>query len=139
MLENVLAEVQPQTEYESRGCLDSLQEAKEQPVVAGVSPMQLFFDRNPEIVGGSPERQSRSQLVSARPRRWTGFESSIDREKKIDVALRQAECQESVGHLPGDIVAAWRMIKGCGIPGKRAHQRWRPGVCMGAVRGNCWS
>ena len=32
--------------------------------------------------------------------------------------------------LPGDMVAVWRMMKGGGIPGKRAHHRWRLGMCM---------
>ena len=40
--------------------------------------------------------------------------------------------------LPGDMVAVWRMVMGGGIPGKRAHHRWKPGVCMGSVRGNNW-
>ena len=47
MLEDVLADVQPQTEYEWR---DALQEAKNSLLsVSGVSPMQLAFGRNPEI------------------------------------------------------------------------------------------
>eukprot|EP00959_Pyramimonas_sp_CCMP1952_P131197 2742811-Pyramimonas_sp.AAC.1 len=41
-------------------------------------------------------------------------------------------------YLPGDMVAVWRMMKNKGIPGKRAHHRWRPGICIGEVRGNYW-
>ena len=38
--------------------------------------------------------------------------------------------------LPGDMVTVWRMMKGDGIPGKRAHHRRRRGLCVGAVRSN---
>ena len=52
MLEDVLADVQPQTECEWRGCLNALQEAKKSLLlVSSVSPMQLVFGRNPEILG----------------------------------------------------------------------------------------
>ena len=53
MLEDVLADVQPQTEYElERECPDALQEAKNSLLsVSGVSPMQLVFGRNPDISG----------------------------------------------------------------------------------------
>ena len=52
MLEDVLEDVQPQTEHEWTECLDALQEAKNSLLsVSGVSPMQLVFGRNPEIPG----------------------------------------------------------------------------------------
>ena len=51
MLEAALADVQPQTAYEWRECLDALQEAKNSLLsVSEVSPMQLVFGRNPEIL-----------------------------------------------------------------------------------------
>eukprot|EP00959_Pyramimonas_sp_CCMP1952_P004665 97634-Pyramimonas_sp.AAC.1 len=35
------------------------------------------------------------------------------------------------------MVAVWRKVKGA-IAGKTSSYRWRPGICVGPVRGNCW-
>ncbi|CAK0868212.1 unnamed protein product [Prorocentrum cordatum] len=43
-----------------------------------------------------------------------------------------------VKYQPSDMVAVWRMMRNKGIPGKRAHHRWRPGIYMGEVRGKYW-
>ena len=52
MLQHVLFDVQPQTEYECGECLEALHEAKTSLLaVAGVSPMQLVFGRCPETPG----------------------------------------------------------------------------------------
>ena len=49
MLEDVLDEVQPQTEFWVGECLDTRQEAKNNLLsVSGVSPMQLVFGRSPD-------------------------------------------------------------------------------------------
>ena len=77
VLEDVLAEVQPQTEYEWEECLDSLQEAKKSLFsVAGVcvcvslSLMQLVFGRHPEIPGyllsDNPDPTANSSLLHDR-------------------------------------------------------------------------
>ena len=140
LLEDVLADVQPQTEYKWRECFDALQEARNSLLsVSGVSPMQLAFGQGSWEISGS----DREQFASTRQRRWTGGQSSDNSENEINAQLRQAQCQESAGHQtasgtnfpPGDMVAVWRMTKGGGIPGKEAH---RPGICVGSVRGNYW-
>ena len=39
----------------------------------------------------------------------------------------------------GEMVAVWRKNRGAsGSSTKWAHHRWRPGICMGQVRGNYW-
>ena len=103
MPEDVLADLQPQTEYEWRECLDALPEAKNSLLsVSGVSSMQLVFGRNPEIPGDlSSENRDliASSSLLTRQRRWTGGESPDNREKEMNGALRQAESQGSAGHL----------------------------------------
>ena len=92
MLEDVVADVQPQTEYEWRECLDALPEAKNSLLtVSGVSLMQLVFPvRSQEPL----KRQSRTgtdQFFSTRQRRWTCGENSDDRENEIGAAFGHTE------------------------------------------------
>ena len=98
---------------------------------------------------GPPERQSgsdREQFVSARQRRWTGGESADDREKHINVALRQAECLHEWYWLSfpetwlqcGASIDDVLVSQGGGITRQRAHHGLRPGKCMGSVRANYW-
>ena len=116
-----MAEVQPQTEYEWRDCLDALQEAKNTLLsVSGVSPMQMVFGRNPEILG---------DLLSDNPDLVTN--SSF---REFERSRERSCCSTPTNCMPGE---RWKM-KGGGILGKRAHHRWRPGICMGPIRGNCW-
>ena len=102
MLEDVLADVQPQTEYEWRECLDALQEAKNSLLsVSGVSPMQLVFGRNPEIPGdllsGNPDLIANSSLLHDRGA-WSSGESSDSCQNETDTAFGQVECTKSAGH-----------------------------------------
>ena len=81
MLEDVLADVQPQTEYEWGECLDALQAAKNSLLsVSGVSPMQLVFGRNPDIpinlLSNNPDLVA-NRFAAARQRCRTGGESCL--------------------------------------------------------------
>ena len=143
MLENVLADVQPQTEYEWRECLDALQEARGSLLsVSGVSPFQLVFGRNPEIQGNllsdNPDLIANSFMLHDRDAGQAVRVRTIERTKLMLhsdklTAWRALDTRPRgvPTFLPGDMVAVWRMMKGGGIPGKRAHHRWRPGMCMG--------
>ena len=67
MLEDVLADVQPHTEYEWRECFDALQEANNSLLsVSGVSPMQLVFGRNPVLPGDNPDLIASSSFLRDR-------------------------------------------------------------------------
>ena len=142
MLEDVLAEMQPQTEPEWRECLDALQEAKNsQSSVSGLSPMRLEFGRNPEIPGNllsdNPDLISNSSVLHDRRRTGSGSEGSDNRKNEVDASFGQVECKESIGHQTASGTDVPSRRRG-GIPGMRAHHRWRPGICTGAVRGNFW-
>ena len=128
MLEDVLTEVQPQTEHERRECLDASQEAQNSLLsVSGVSPMQLVFGRNPEIPGNllsdNPDLIAHSSMLHDRDAGQAARVRTIERTKlmphsdKLN-AKRALDTRSRVGptFLPGDMVAAWRMMKDGGIP-----------------------
>ena len=148
LLEDVLADVQPQTEYKWRECFDALQEAKNSLLsVSGVSPMQVAFCRKPGILGDlrNPDLIASSSLLHDRGAGQAARVRTIARTKLMlhsdkPNARRALDTRPRVvpTFLPGDMVAVWRMTKGGGIPGKQAHHRWRPGICVGSVRGNYW-
>ena len=137
MLDDVLPAVQPQTECECRECLAALQEAKDSLLsVSGVSPIQLV-SRDP---GDHPDLIASSSVLHDR---GAGeVESSDDRENEFMLhsdklsARRAPDTRQRVvpTFLPGTVVAVWRMMKGGGIPGKRAQRRWRPGLNLPKVR-----
>ena len=146
MLEDVLADVEPQTECELRECLDSLQESKNSLFsVSGVTPMQLVFGRDPETPGDllrkNPDLVANSSLLHDRDAGRAARVRTIARTKlmlhsdKLN-SRRALDTRPRVvpTFLPGDMVAVWRMMKGGGIAGKRAHHRWRPEICLGPVR-----
>ena len=111
--------------------------------------MQLVFGRNPEIPGDllsdNPDLIANSSQLHDRGAGQAARVRTVARTKlmlhsdKLN-ARRALDTRPRVvpTFLPGDMVAVWRMMKGGGIPGKRAHHRWRPGLCMDAVRGNYW-
>ena len=107
---------------------------------------QLVFSGNPEIPGNfvsdNPNLIANFSMLRDREtpgqaaRFWT-----IARTKLMKLnATRALDTRPRVvpTFLQGDMVAVWRMMNGGDILGKRAHHRWRPGVCMGAVRSNYW-
>ena len=125
MLEDVLADVQPQTEYEWRECLDALQEAKSSLLsVSGVSPMQLVFGRNPEVQGNllsdNPDLIAR-QFDAARRRRRTSGEGSDNRKNEVDASFGQTDCLESTGHQTARCTDVPSRRHGCSL----AHDKGR--------------
>ena len=127
MLEDDLADVHAQTEYEWRECLDALQEAKNSLLsVSCLSPMQLVFGRNPEIPGDllsdNPDLIASSSLLHDRVAGQAARVRTVARTNlmlhsdKLN-ARRALDTRPRVvpTFLLGDMVAVWRLMKGCGI------------------------
>ena len=133
MLEDVLAEVQPQTEYEWRECLDALQEAKHSLLsVSGVSPMQLVCGRNPKIrknlFSDNPDLIANSSIAALqRPR--TSSKGSDNCKNEVDASFGQADCHESTGHQTANCTDVPSGRHCC----NRSHHRWKPGIRKGAL------
>ena len=148
LLNDVLAEIQPQSENEWLQCVSEVQEAKNSLLsVSGVSPCQVVFGRNPEVPGDllqdQPDLVANSAIINDPDASLAARVRAVSRSKVLayndKVNLRTAlDTRPRVlrQYSPGDMVAVWRGIKHGGF--KKSHFRWRPGICMGVVRGNYW-
>ena len=152
VLENVITETQPQTEMEWRECVIEPVLAKNSLLSAtGVSPMQGVFGRNPEMPGDllkdGPDLISNSEIVNDPVAAQQTRSRTIAHKKVLMQQDRLAARRALVSrpkvvavakHQPDDMVVVRRRMKN-GVPlGRRAHHRWRPGICMGKVCGNDW-
>lgn len=140
MLEDVLREVQPQTEVEAKNTL---------LCVTGVSPMQVVFGRNPEIPSDllqeGPDLVANSAILNnetgaqqARVRAVARMQVLIQQDKLHTRRALDTRPRRLHKHLPGEMVCVWRQVANKGVPKKRAHHRWPPRICMGEVRGHYW-
>ncbi|CAK0840822.1 unnamed protein product [Prorocentrum cordatum] len=153
MLRAVVAEVQPQDRGEWRGCVAQVQEAKNSLLsVGGESPAQIVFGRNPEVpeelLVDSPDIVANGAVLRDPPAIFAARVRAIARrhvlsynDRRATRAALDARPRRRIAYKPGDMVAIWRKVTkggGGGLQNRRARYRWRPGVCMGAVRGNYW-
>ena len=115
----------------------------------GVSPMQLVFSRNPEIPGNllsdypdlianNSMRHDRDAEQAARIRtiartKLMLHSDNLNAKRALDTRPRVVPT-----FLPGRHGCSLAHEERRRIPGKRAHHGWRPGIWMGAVRGNYW-
>ncbi len=149
MLTTLIQERQPQDESEWMECVSQLQEAKNSMLsVGGVSPAQIVFGRNPEVpedlLQESPDLVAnscvlhdpiaqRSACIRAASRRIILAHNEKESTRRaLDSRPRVLRTFQ-----PGEMVAVWRSVnqkKGH----KMHHYRWRPGIVIGAVRGNYW-
>ncbi|CAK0911130.1 unnamed protein product, partial [Prorocentrum cordatum] len=128
ILEDVTREAQPQTETEWRECVTELVLAKNSLLsVTGASPMQVVFGRNPEVPGDllmdSPDLITNSAIVNDPVAAQQARIRAIARVKVLMqqdmlAARRALDSRPRVvaRYRPGDVVAAWRMMKNKGIP-----------------------
>ena len=109
--------------------------------------MQIVFGRNPVVPGDltqlEPSIVTNSAILHDEAVAQVARIRAVARARVIaysdKVAARRAldTRPRVVRHFAaGDMVAIWRKTKPGGIPNKRAHHRWKPGICMGSVRGN---
>ncbi|CAK0820028.1 unnamed protein product, partial [Prorocentrum cordatum] len=148
MLRAVIAEVQPQDRGEWRECVAQVQEAKNSlRSVGGVGPAQIVFGRNPQVpedlLADSPDIAANSAALRDPPAAFAARVRAAARRQVLSYNDKQAtrlaldaRPRKLVKYQSGDMVAVWRNAKQ--VAGRRAHYRWRPGACMGAVRGNYW-
>ncbi|CAK0910051.1 unnamed protein product, partial [Prorocentrum cordatum] len=125
MLEDLIREAQPQTETERRECVTELVLAK--------------LKDSPDTITNSAIVNDPIAAQQARARTIARMKVLIQQDKLAARRALDARPRVVAKYLPGDMAAAWRMVKNKGIPGERAHHRWRPGICMGEVRGNHWA
>ncbi|CAK0882257.1 unnamed protein product [Prorocentrum cordatum] len=148
MLRAAIAEVQPQDRGEWRECVAQAQEAKNSLLsVGGASPAQIAFGRNPEapedLPVDSPDIVANGAVLHDPPAAFAARVRAVARRQVLSYNDKQAtrlavdaRPRKLVKYQPGDTVAVWRNARK--VAGRRAHYRWRPGACMGAVRGNYW-
>ena len=151
ILNDVIAEIQPQNEDEWLECVAEVQCAKNSLLsVGGTSPCQICFGVNPEVPGDllvdNPDVHANSAILhddpatrSARVRACSRRAVLAYNDKIHARAALEARPRTLRSWKTGDMVAVWRMVRNKGLGmAKRHHHRWRPGICMGPVRGNYW-
>ena len=118
--------------------------------VGGTSPFQIVFGRNPEVpedlLSDNPDVIANSAVLHDPPAIFAATVRSVARQKVLayndKLAVRaalDARPPTLRSFQNGDMVAVWRKARGAsGSSSKWAHHRWRPGICMGQVRGNYW-
>ena len=153
MLMAVLAEIQPSNRAEWLECVPQAQQATHSLLnVAGVSPCQIVFGRNPEVpedlLQDSPDVVANSAVLhdataehASRIRAVARRQVLAYNDKRAVSAALDARPRVFRAYRPGEMVAVWRKVQqggGSGLVNKRSYHRWRPGICVGAARGNYW-
>ncbi len=117
--------------------------------VGGVSPAQIVFGRNPEVLADllqdNPNLVANSCILHDPVANKVACIRAASRRvilahNENKVARRALDARPRVlrSFQPGEMVAVWRSINPRGKALKMSHYRWRPGIVIGAVRGNYW-